>query len=302
MARVVIFGAGQAGRMAARWMGAGHTLAAYADNGPALWHTSLGGVPVLPPAEALALGPEEVWAAVLNRQAEAAIRRQLTELGYFGPVRSVGELRGWLDLRLAQIRLLAEQLERDRVPGAVAELGVYRGETAAELNRLFPGRPLYLFDTFQGFDPADLAEEEQAPRRDFSDGSLAEVQARLPHPEQARFFAGRFPATMPASLPSFALVCLDFDLFRPTYEALIRFLPRLAPGGLLLLHDYTSAQFPGVARAVRLAGRRLPLRVLPLCDLHGSALLWLEATASNEETHRAAAPGEGGKEPCRMAP
>lgn len=284
MARVVIFGAGQAGRMAARWMRADHALAAYADNDPAVWGSRLDGVPVLPANQALALAPEEIWIAVLNRQAEAAIRRQLAGLGYAGPVRRVGEVRGWMDLRLAQIRLLAEQLERDGVPGAVAELGVYRGETAAELNRLFPRRPLYLFDTFQGFDPADLAEEEAAPRRDFSNTSLAEVKKSLPHPEQALFFVGRFPGTMPAELPRFALVCLDFDLFRPTYEALIRFLPRLAPGGFLLLHDYTSTQFPGVARAVRLARRQLPLRVLPLCDLHGSALLWLDGPARERES------------------
>lgn len=165
--RVVIFGAGQAGQMAARWMRADHTLLAYADNSPARWNTRLDGVPVLPPAQAAALRPDEIWIAVLKREAEPEIRRQLAGLGYAGPVRSVGELRGWMDIRLAQLRLLADQLEQDGVPGAVAELGVYQGEMAAELNRLFPNRPLYLFDTFRGFDPADLQEEESAPPAGF---------------------------------------------------------------------------------------------------------------------------------------
>lgn len=276
--RVVIFGAGQAGQMAARWMRADHTLLAYADNSPAWWNTRLDGVPVLPPAQAAALRPDEIWIAVLKREAEPEIRRQLAGLGYAGPVRSVGELRGWMDIRLAQLRLLADQLEQDGVPGAVAELGVYQGETAAELNRLFPNRPLYLFDTFRGFDPADLQEEESAPRQDFSDTSRARVEQRLPHPEQAIFCEGRFPQSMPADLPRFALVCVDFDLFRPTLEALERFLPRLSPGGFVLLHDYTSSQFPGVAKAVRLIRQTWNLRLVPLCDLHGSVLLWPEKT------------------------
>lgn len=83
---------------------------------------------------------------------------------------------------------------------------------------------------------------------------------------------------MPADLPRFALVCVDFDLFRPTLEALERFLPRLSPGGFILLHDYTSSQFPGVAKAVRLIRQTWNLRLVPLCDLHGSVLLWPEKT------------------------
>lgn len=274
MRRVVIFGAGQAGRMAARWMPAGTVLCAFTDNARSLWETGREGTAVLPPRQAVSLAPDEIWIAVLNREADLQIRRQLAELGYEGPVYSIGGLRELMDLRLAQLRLLAEELRQSRVPGAVAELGVYQGETAEELNRLFPDRPLYLFDTFRGFDEIDLQQEDTPVRRDFSDTSRLAVERRLPHPEQAVFFEGHFPETVPSSLPEFALVCVDFDLFRPTVEALERFLPRLSPGGVLLLHDYNSTQFPGVKKAVDQYRQRNALRVLPLCDLHGSALLW----------------------------
>lgn len=274
MKRVVIFGAGQAGRMAACWMPAGTELCAYTDNARDLCGKAIEGTPVLTPEQAVEVRPDEIWIAVLRREAEAQIRTQLTELGYTGKIYSVSQVRERMDIRLAEIRLLAQELMENRVSGAVAELGVYQGQTAAELNRLFPERQLYLFDTFQGFDPADLAEEEGPVHRDFSDTSRLLVEKRLPHPGQAVFLEGRFPDTVPDTLPEFALVCVDFDLFRPTYAALELFLPRLAPGGVLLLHDYTSAQFPGVKKAVRLYRQKAGVQVLPLCDLHGSAVLW----------------------------
>lgn len=66
-----------------------------------------------------------------------------------------------MDLGLAQARLLAEEIHAAGIPGAVAELGVYQGALAAELNRLFPDRPLYLFDTFIDFPRTDVEAEKQ---------------------------------------------------------------------------------------------------------------------------------------------
>ncbi|HCT91620.1 MAG TPA: hypothetical protein DF613_09630, partial [Lachnospiraceae bacterium] len=66
-----------------------------------------------------------------------------------------------MDLRLAHARLFAEEIRTANLPGAVAELGVYRGDFAIEINRLFPDRTLYLFDTFTGFSPEDMAAERR---------------------------------------------------------------------------------------------------------------------------------------------
>ena len=86
------------------------------------------------------------------------------------------------------------------MPGCVAELGVYRGETAALLNALLPDRDLYLFDTFCGFDAADLAQESgpaaaRIKAGEFNDTSLELVLSRLPHPQRALPRPGRFPDT-----------------------------------------------------------------------------------------------------------
>ena len=54
--------------------------------------------------------------------------------------------------------LIQDQLVKEGLPGDIAELGVYKGHTAALLattaRRL--EKTLYLFDTFEGFDQRDL--------------------------------------------------------------------------------------------------------------------------------------------------
>ena len=65
---------------------------------------------------------------------------------------------------------------------ALAELGVYKGNSAKILHIVSPARKLYLFDTFEGFDNRDVsAETHQLPVNHgaFKDTSLEAVQAFL---------------------------------------------------------------------------------------------------------------------------
>lgn len=41
--------------------------------------------------------------------------------------------------------------------GNCAEVGVFSGSFAKQINRCFPNKKLYLFDTFTGFDAEDIA-------------------------------------------------------------------------------------------------------------------------------------------------
>ena len=234
------------------------------------------GLPVCLPAKVDWQEVSLVIVATLNRDAGAEIEAQLRQLGYAGQLRQLTALRQVYDARLAVMRLLAQEL--DEVPGAVAELGVFQGAFAAELNRCLPDRPLYLFDTFEGFDARDVAAEQaagysRARVQDFSETSMERVRAALPHPEQAVFCKGYFPETIPDEPLQFALVSLDPDLYEPVYAGLTYFYPRLSPGGALIIHDYNSAQFTGVAEAVRRYCREHRLYPVPLCDLHGTAVL-----------------------------
>jgi O-methyltransferase len=64
-------------------------------------------------------------------------------------------------VRLAALELCASEIAEKSLVGAVAEVGVYRGEFASYLDAVFADRTLYLFDTFEGFDSAQENRERE---------------------------------------------------------------------------------------------------------------------------------------------
>jgi len=178
--------------------------------------------------------------------------------------------------RAMSIRLAAQRILRRKTPGAVAELGVYKGETAAVLNRLFPERTLYLFDTFEGFSENDLAAEKKhsvAVVGEFQDTTVDLVMSRMAYPEKAIVRKGYFPETAEGLDETFALVSLDVDLYKPIVAGLAYFYPRLSPGGCIFIHDYNNLRYKGVKSAVDefIDATAAPLVQLP--DLAGTAIL-----------------------------
>jgi hypothetical protein len=177
-------------------------------------------------------------------------------------------------VRLKTLEMLCAQLED--VPGATAELGVYRGDFARCLNALLPERTLYLFDTFAGFDARESAGIGAGFAAAHRNTAQERVLARLPHPERVTLRRGLFPATAEGlEGERFALVSLDVDLEESTLAGLRFFLPRLSPGGYLLLHDCFSPKLPGVSRALRRyeeeSGGRL--HRVPVCDINGTLVI-----------------------------
>lgn len=280
MKTVVILGAGQMGKAARNLLNPNRLeLVAVGDNNPAVWDYDAE-VQILPVAEALMADPDIVLIGVLDNERTEQLVGQAQGLGYTGPIMRLGDVYTSFDLRGATFRRLADRVDEWGVPGALAELGTYRGDFAWQLNERFPDRPLYLFDTFDGFDERDIAVERRmstsrAAVRDFSNTREQDVLARMPYEKQIIIRKGFFPETA-AGLEEqrYAVVSIDVDLYAPTLAGLEYFYPRLSSGGVILLHDYNSMQFDGVRKAVRAyeeAHGRLPL--VPLSDLHGTAVI-----------------------------
>ncbi|MCR5663502.1 MAG: TylF/MycF family methyltransferase [Oscillospiraceae bacterium] len=162
------------------------------------------------------------------------------------------------------------------VPGAAAELGVYRGDFARCISALLPERRLYLFDSFEGFDEAEAASSGAGFRSAHRNTSSEQALAALPHPERAVLKPGFFPGSA-AGLEDerFCLVSLDVDLEESTLAGLRWFVPRMSPGSFLLLHDWLNPRLPGVKKALRRCEEELgrPLRGVPLCDVNGTLAL-----------------------------
>jgi len=174
--------------------------------------------------------------------------------------------------RLYFLIATAEDIAERGVPGAIAELGVYRGASAKVLRLLLPGRPLYLFDTFEGLDQRDLA--KGGPVGLFT-CPLDEVRAFVGDEPDIHYCPGYFPETarmIPAD-QRFALVHLDMDLYKPTKEACEHFYDRLEPGGVMILHDYHGRVWPGVKQGVDEFIADKPERLAMIPDKSGTAVL-----------------------------
>ena len=284
MKTVVLFGAGQVGAMLSRLMGTAYRISCFAENYEGKWGTTLAGIPVVSPRESLRCDPDCVCLCVLDAERAGKMEEQVRALGFKGEILHPDALKTF-DARAATMRLLAEQIREESIPGDVAELGVFRGDFAALINAAFPDRMIHLFDTFEGF-PAQDVEIEQAQglshakTGDFSETAADMVEQRLPHPGRAVFHRGYFPATFNGcEEKTFAFVSVDADLYAPTAAALPLFFDRLSPGGVLLIHDVNSTQFSGAGKAVREFCAERGLLPMPVCDLHGSVVLRRPKTA-----------------------
>jgi len=180
-----------------------------------------------------------------------------------------------------------ERLKRDGIPGDFAELGVYKGESAKILQLMDPSRTFHLHDTFEGFKEEDLENEtgEAATytTRNFADTSLEAVKRYLGEEGKFVYHAGRFDFSAPTpSLPpaggegeregAYALVNLDADLYNPTKAGLEYFYPRLSPGGVIFIHDYTH-KWPGIKRATDEFISKIPETLVHVPDMDGTVMI-----------------------------
>ena len=179
-------------------------------------------------------------------------------------------------VRLKTLEMICARVKD--VPGAAAELGVYRGAFARCINMLLPEKKLYLFDSFAGFEEREATRESS--KGTCGDGFVAahkntaveQVLAWMPHREQIRVHPGYFPGSLRGLEERFCLVSLDVDFEDSTYEGLKYFWPRMNPGGVILVHDYNSPNLTGVRRAVTRYEQDFGVLLpgIPLCDINGT--------------------------------
>jgi O-methyltransferase len=173
--------------------------------------------------------------------------------------------------------LQMQRLEKENIQGAIAELGVYRGETATLLHALAPDRELHLFDTFSGFSQEDLVGESGEAATyttaNFADTSLEFVQNHLGYSNKILYHEGNI-AEVSKLLPDlrFALVSLDADLAKPTAAGLDYFYPRMQPGGIIIIHDY-NPKWPGLVQVVDGFLKTIPETPVLMPDVGGSLVI-----------------------------
>ena len=137
----------------------------------------------------------------------------------------------------------------EKIPGDLAEIGVYRGGSAKLICGVKGTRPLHLFDTFEGL-PSPTREDGLS--RFWSNQFQSQIDGvreyLKPYP-QVFLYKGLFPATAyPIQDRKFSFVHIDVDLHDSTAASLRWFYPRMSPSGIIMCHDYSNAA--GVRKAV----------------------------------------------------
>jgi hypothetical protein len=181
--------------------------------------------------------------------------------------------------RLWSLILNVEQIVEEKIAGDFAELGVWRGNTAAVLATFAAkdNRQVFLFDTFEGFVSQDIKGVDADKNvNEFRDTSIELVKTVIgKNSACCQFIKGRFPDSLSEShrAQRYSVVSIDCDLYEPMKAGLAFFYPRMSRGGIFFLHDYSSRHWAGAKLAVDEFCKESSEYIVLMPDKSGSAFL-----------------------------
>ncbi len=143
-------------------------------------------------------------------------------------------------VRMQCFELAIKEIYKRKLQGAVAEVGVFRGEFARYISKAFPNSRCYLFDTFDGFDANEALKELKSGNcthaliEAYKQTNIAAVLERMPYLDNIVIKQGYFPQSLDGLEETFVFVSIDVDFEDSIYECLTYFYPRLLRGGVSL--------------------------------------------------------------------
>jgi O-methyltransferase len=190
----------------------------------------------------------------LVRSVEPAYRRHSRTSQLFRPYTMI-----WPRLYISNLKL-AERVVG--MPGAIVECGTWRGGMIAGIAKTLGPRDYWLFDSFEGLPPAEPLDGEKAVAYQldtdsphyYNNCTASEDDAveamRLAGVPDPHLVKGWFEDTLTSGVfgEGIALLRLDADWYKSTYQILDVLFPQVNPGGLILIDDYRT--WPGCRKAV----------------------------------------------------
>lgn len=126
-----------------------------------------------------------------------------------------------------------------KLPGDMAEVGMYEGCSARLICEAKGDRPFYGFETFEGLPQATAPDGPVHIEKQYT-SSYESVVAYLKDFPNVHIYKGVFPETAgPIEDKRFSFAHFDVDLYEGTRACLEFFYPRMVPGGIMLSHDYS---------------------------------------------------------------
>ena len=278
--KTIVFGALAGGRLVKERIekeGLAYEIVAFADNAKDLQGKVLFDKPIIDPKIISSFDYDQIIISTIKYTFIKSIIEQLT-LENKIPLEKINAKFVFSSVmweaRIIALENVSQIILDNKIEGEVAELGVFQGDFAQHMNKLFPNRKLYLFDTFEGFSTIDVkkdmemgnTEKIMAEKYNFSITSENLVLDRMMYPENCIIKKGYFPKTAVDVDERYAFVSLDADLYQPMFEGLKYFYPKLEKGGYIFLHDYFHDDFSGVKKAVLEYNEIERIKYVPLGD------------------------------------
>jgi hypothetical protein len=155
--------------------------------------------------------------------------------------------------RMRNLRVLAERVVQEGIPGDMLEAGVWRGGACILMRAILAAygvtdRTVWVADSFAGLPPPDPAKyPADAGDQHFTYEELRvsseAVQANFERygllDRQVRLLKGWFSETLPtAPIARLAILRLDGDMYSSTIQTLDALYEKVVPGGYVIVDDY----------------------------------------------------------------
>lgn len=161
-------------------------------------------------------------------------------------------------LNVERLYLYLDALHKTReVSGDAVEVGCFQGATAAFAHRFLAGigvtRKYLCIDTFGGFPKEQFAADAALGTEAFLEPAFAANSQKLVRKlldmwgcEEIQLLKSDIVQLPPDNLPEkIAIALIDVDIAEPTKAALQKIMPRMSPGGIILIDDCDMAGFKG---------------------------------------------------------
>lgn len=126
----------------------------------------------------------------------------------------------------------------NKIEGAIAEIVVYKGGSALLISKFKGNRHLYLFDTFNGLPYSSTQLSKGKYNAD-----MEQVTKLFAIENNISIHKGIFPDNSKLiEDKNFSLVHIDCDLPEYILDCLKFFYPKMAKGGIILIHDYLTLE------------------------------------------------------------
>lgn len=270
MERVIMFGAAGGGKRLLLEVQKKYDVVAFVDNDEGKWNCDICGIPIMSPDNIIGKLNYD-YIIISSAPGLENIRKQCVDMGVAENIIITKYVTPELEGRIIFLKKLSEVFQKEEQVGAIAEAGVFEGDFAKYMNKYFPDKDCYLFDTFEGFDVRDINVENEMSKAvvgEYSNTSVEQVMAKMEKPDRVKVFKGYFPESATDVEEEFCFVNLDLDLYEPTYQGLLFFEKKMAENGCILVHDYFAENFKGPRNAVDkfLLESKEKLRKFPIGD------------------------------------